>query len=107
MEYTLLGKSGIEVSRICMGCMGFGDTGLGMHKWTLDLEESRKIIAHGFENGINFFDTALSYQGGSSEQYVGRILRDMAPRDQYVVATKFLPITKAELDEGVSGREHI
>ena len=89
MLYTRLGNSDLNVSRICMGCMGFGDAEAGMHRWTLAEDDSRAIIRYALEKGINFFDTAISYQGGTSEQYVGRALRDMARREDIVVATKF------------------
>ena len=107
MKYTKLGKSDLTVSRVCMGCMGFGDPGQGQHSWTLDEEHSREIIRHGLEAGINFYDTAIAYQSGTSEQYVGRALRDFAKRDEVVVATKFLPRTQEEIADGVTGQEHI
>ncbi len=107
MKYTRLGRSDLTVSRICMGCMGFGDAGHGQHAWTLDEEHSREIIRHGLEKGINFFDTAIAYQSGTSEQYVGRALRDYAKRDEVVVATKFLPRTPEEIDGGITGQQHI
>ncbi len=107
MKYTALGNSDLKVSRICMGCMGFGDAGSGQHSWTLDEEHSREIIKKGLELGVNFFDTAIAYQGGTSEQYLGRALRDFARRDEVVVATKFLPRTQEEIAAGVSGQQHI
>ena len=107
MQYTKLDHSDLTVSRICMGCMGFGDPSNGQHSWTLDEEHSREIIRHGLELGINFFDTAIGYQSGTSEQYVGRALRDFAKRDEVVVATKFLPRTQEEIENGVSGQQHI
>ncbi len=107
MKYTKLGKSDLTVSRICMGCMGFGDAGQGQHVWTLDEEHSREIIRHGLETGINFYDTAIAYQSGTSEQYVGRALRDFAKRDEVVVATKFLPRTQDEIESGITGQQHI
>ena len=107
MKYTKLGNSELNVSRICMGCMGFGDAKNGQHSWTLDEEHSREIIKHGLELGINFFDTAISYQSGTSEQYVGRALKDFAERDRVVVATKFLPRTPEEIAAGVTGQQHI
>ena len=90
-----------------MGCMGFGDAQNGQHSWTIDESHSREIIQRGLELGVNFFDTAIGYQSGTSEQYVGRALRDFAKRDQVVVATKFLPRTNAEIEAGISGQEHI
>lgn len=107
MKYTKLGASDMTVSRICMGCMGFGDATNGQHSWTIDEEHSRAIIKHGLEMGINFFDTALAYQSGTSEQFLGRALRDFAKRDDVVVATKFLPRTNEEIEAGISGQEHI
>jgi len=107
MEYTQLGNSDLTVSRICMGCMGFGDPEMGQHSWVLGEKESRDIIHYGLENGINFYDTAIAYQGGSSERYVGQALRDMAKRDDVVVATKFLPRTKLQIAEGLSGKQAI
>ena len=107
MKYTKLGNSDLNVSRICMGCMGFGDPGRGQHSWTLDEEHSREIIKRGLELGVNFYDTAIGYQSGTSEQYVGRALRDFAKREDVVVATKFLPRTAEEIEAGVSGQQHI
>lgn len=107
MKYAKLGTSDLTVSRICMGCMGFGDASRGQHSWTVDEETSRSIIRLGLERGINFFDTAIAYQSGTSEQYLGRALRSLAKRDDVVVATKFLPRTNEEIAAGVSGQEHI
>ncbi len=107
MKYTKLGNSDLNVSRICLGCMGFGDSGRGQHSWTLDETHSRAIIRRALELGVNFFDTAIAYQSGTSEQYVGRALRDFAKRDEVVVATKFLPRTPQEIAAGISGQRHI
>lgn len=107
MQYTRLGNSDLKVSRICMGCMGFGDAGNGQHSWTVDEEHSRGIIKRGLELGINFFDTAIAYQSGTSEQYLGRALRDYAKREDVVVATKFLPRTQEEIEKGITGQQHI
>ena len=107
MEYTKVGKSDLMVSRICMGCMGFGDAKNGQHSWTLDEEHSREIIRRGLELGVNFFDTAIGYQSGTSEQYLGRALRDYAKREDVVVATKFLPRTQEEIAVGITGQQHI
>lgn len=107
MEYTKLGNSDLTISRICMGCMGFGESGNGQHSWTVDEEDSRKIIKKGLELGINFFDTAIAYQSGTSEQYLGRAIRDFANRDDVVIATKFLPRTNEEIEAGISGQKHI
>ncbi len=107
MKYTKLGMTDLNVSRICMGCMGFGDPKNGQHTWTLGEEDSREIIRHGLEMGINFFDTAIGYQSGTSEQYLGRALKDFAKRDEVVVATKFLPRTAEEIEADISGKQHI
>ena len=107
MKYTKLGNSDLNVSRICMGCMGFGDAQNGQHSWTLDEAHSREIIKRGLELGVNFYDTAIAYQSGTSEQFVGRALRDFAKRDEVVVATKFLPRTPADIEAGITGQQHI
>lgn len=107
MEYVSLGLSDLKVSRICMGCMGFGAAGDGQHSWTLNEKCSREIIKRGLELGVNFYDTAIAYQSGTSEQYVGRALKDFAKRDEVVVATKFLPRTKEEIESNISGQQHI
>ena len=107
MEYVKLGNTDLNVSRICMGCMGFGDPKNGMHTWTLSEKESLEIITNGLDNGINFFDTAIGYQNGTSEQYVGKAIREYANREDVVVATKFLPRTEEEIKNGVTGQQHI
>lgn len=107
MEFTKLGTSDLSVSRICLGCMGFGDPAAGQHSWTVGEEATREIVKRALDAGVNFFDTAIAYQGGTSEQYLGRALRDFAHRDDVVVATKFLPRTADEIAEGVSGQQHI
>lgn len=90
-----------------MGCMGFGDAARGQHSWTIDEEHSREIIKCGLELGVNFYDTAIAYQSGTSEQYVGRAIRDFAKREDVVIATKFLPRTPEEIEQGISGQQHI
>ncbi|MDD3403357.1 MAG: aldo/keto reductase [Hespellia sp.] len=107
MKYINLGKSDLKVSRICMGCMGFGNSQAGQHSWTVDERQTREIVKYGLEEGINFFDTAIAYQNGTSEQFVGRALRDFAHRKDYVIATKFLPRSQDEIDAGISGQQHI
>lgn len=107
MQYTILGNSELNVSRICMGCMGFGDAKNGQHSWTIDEEHSREVIKRGLELGINFFDTAIAYQSGTSEQYLGKALWDYARRDDVVVATKFLPRTQEDIEKGITGQQHI
>jgi len=88
MQYTRLGPTGLSVSRICLGCMTYGEPGRGAHPWTLDEAASRPLLRQAVELGINFFDTANAYSDGSSEKIVGRALRDFARRDEIVVATK-------------------
>ena len=107
MQYVQLGNSDLRVSRICLGCMGFGDTEAGQHSWTVGEDETRVIVKRALDAGINFFDTAIAYQGGTSERFVGRALRDFARREDVVVATKFLPRTADEIAAGVSGQQHI
>ncbi len=88
MEYVNLGSTGLKISRICLGCMTYGDPGRGTHEWTLPEDESRPFIARALELGINFFDTANVYSAGSSEEILGRALNSMVPRESVVVATK-------------------
>jgi len=88
MQTTRLGRTGLQVTRLCLGCMTYGDPALGAHPWTLPEEASRTLIRQAVEAGINFFDTANIYSNGSSEEIVGRALRDFARRDEIVVATK-------------------
>ncbi|MBR3457627.1 MAG: aldo/keto reductase, partial [Selenomonadaceae bacterium] len=107
MKYTRLGNSDLNVSRICLGCMGFGNAATGQHSWTVDEEASRSIIRHALELGINFFDTAIAYQNGTSEEYLGRAVKDFTQRDKVVIATKFLPRSSEEIAAGVTGQAHI
>lgn len=114
MEYIKLGKSDLSVSRFCMGCMGFGEAAVndgkvaaGRHSWTLGYEDSKAIIRYALEQGINFFDTAAAYSAGTSEEYVGRILREETNRDQYVIATKFMPRTAEEMEAGLNGHDYV
>lgn len=107
MKYIKLGNSDLNVSRICLGCMGFGDVEKGMHKWTLDEKKSAEIIKVALDYGINFFDTAVAYQNGTSEKYLGSAIRKFTKREDVVIATKFLPRTQDEINKGISGREHI
>jgi len=88
MEYVRLGSTGLEVSRICLGCMTFGDAARGTHSWTLDEQASRPLIKQALELGINFLDTANTYSDGTSEEIVGRAIRDFVKRDEIVLATK-------------------
>lgn len=88
MEYARLGNTGMQVSRICLGCMSFGGDAKWMHQWTLNEEDSRAIIKKALDLGINFFDTANVYSLGMSEEILGRAIRDFARRDEMVIATK-------------------
>ncbi|MEX2138502.1 MAG: aldo/keto reductase [Pirellulales bacterium] len=103
MEYVQLGTSGLKVSRLCLGCMSYGVPERGAHPWTLDEEQSRPFISRALELGINFFDTSNSYSDGTSEEIVGRALRDFAKRDEVVIATKvFFPMRKDANARGLS-----
>jgi len=103
VKYRKLGRTGLEVSAICLGCMSFGDPGRGNHPWSLDEETSRPFIRQALELGVNFFDTANAYSLGSSEEIVGRALRDFADRDEVVVATKvFMPMRDTRNAVGLS-----
>lgn len=99
MEYTKLGNTGMDVSRICLGCMGFGNAARWVHKWVLNEENSRPIIQKALELGINFFDTANVYSIGVSEEILGRVLKDFAKRDEVVIATKL----HGKMREGPNG----
>jgi len=103
MQYTKLGKTGLDVSRLCLGCMTYGLPDRGTHPWTLDEETSRPFLRRALELGINFFDTANAYSDGTSEEIVGRALRDFAKRDEVVLATKvFFPWRKGPNGGGLS-----
>ena len=99
MEYARLGSTGMVVSRICLGCMGFGDAEHWVHKWVLNEEASRPIIRKALDLGINFFDTANVYSIGVSEQILGRALKDFVNRDEVVIATK----VHGKMREGPNG----
>jgi 1-deoxyxylulose-5-phosphate synthase len=88
MDYVKLGSTGLDVSRICLGCMTYGAPNRGTHTWTLDEDKSRPYIRRAVELGVNFFDTSNSYSDGSSEEILGRALRESARRDEVVIATK-------------------
>ncbi len=94
MQYTKLGHTGLDVSPICIGCMGFGDPSRGYPAWSLDEEASRPLIRHAVEAGINFFDTANLYSNGSSEEILGRALKEFTNRDAVVIATKLSAPTR-------------
>jgi aryl-alcohol dehydrogenase-like predicted oxidoreductase len=99
MEYVKLGNTGLDVSRLCLGCMGFGVAERWIHQWVLDDEKSRPIIKKALELGINFFDTANVYSIGTSEEILGRALKDFANRDEIVLATK----VHGQMHEGPNG----
>lgn len=99
MEYTRLGSTGMKVSRICLGCMGFGDSTRWIHKWVLNEEDSRPVIKKALELGINFFDTANVYSIGASEEILGRALKDFSKRDEVIIATK----VHGKMREGPNG----
>lgn len=99
MEYVKLGNTGLDVSRLCLGCMGFGDANKWIHSWVLDEANSRPIIQRAVEMGINFFDTANIYSIGASEEILGRALKDYANRDEIVIATK----VHGRMHEGPNG----
>ena len=88
MEYIKLGKSDLSVSRLCAGCMGFGDTKTNFHAWTLDAEQSETLVRRALDLGINFFDTANIYSAGTSEEYLGRAIRNNIARNRVILASK-------------------
>lgn len=88
MEYTRLGRTGLKVSKLCLGCMTYGEPQRGAHEWTLPEDASRPLIRQAIESGINFFDTANIYSDGTSEEILGRAMRDFARREEVVIATK-------------------
>jgi 1-deoxyxylulose-5-phosphate synthase len=103
MDYVRLGKTGLKVSPLALGCMTFGEPGRGGHEWTLPEAESRPLIQAALETGINFFDTANGYSAGNSEEILGRALADFARRDEVVIATKvFAPMRKGPNAGGLS-----
>ena len=105
MQYTNLGSSGLKVSRLCLGCMGFGTP--AWREWVLPEEPSRVILKRAVELGINFFDTADFYSAGEGEAVLGRALRDFTTRDQAVIATKVFYPTRAGVNERGLSRKHI
>ncbi len=103
MDYVKLGSTGLDVSRVCLGCMTYGEPARGAHAWTLDEQTSRPLIRQALELGINFLDTANFYSLGSSEEIVGRAIRDFARRDEIVLATKvFMPMRPGPNGRGLS-----
>lgn len=103
MKYRKLGRTGLDVSPICLGCMSYGASDRGAHPWSLDEDTSRTFIRQALDAGINFFDTANAYSDGTSEEFVGRALADMARRDEIVLATKvFMPMRTGPNGGGLS-----
>jgi aryl-alcohol dehydrogenase-like predicted oxidoreductase len=103
MDYLNLGKTGLKVSRLCLGCMTYGVPERGAHPWTLGEEQSRSFFARALELGINFFDTSNSYSDGTSEEILGRAVRDLMRRDEVVLATKvYFPLRKDPNARGLS-----
>lgn len=103
MKYTRLGKTGLEISALCLGCMSYGEPKRGPHAWTLPEEESRPFIQKAIEEGINFFDTANGYSAGSSEEILGRAIKDFGDRDDVVIASKvFMPMRRGRNAVGLS-----
>lgn len=88
MQYTKLGNSQIEVSKLCVGCMSFGKPSADFHEWTLSSEGTEKVVGHALDLGINFFDTANTYSHGTSEEYLGKALKNLAQRDKVIIASK-------------------
>ena len=88
MDYVRLGKTGLKVSRLCLGCMTYGVPERGGHSWTMPEEQSRPLIKQAIDLGINFLDTANNYSDGTSEEFVGRAVKDFGKRDDFVIATK-------------------
>ncbi len=103
MKYTRLGKTGLEISALCLGCMSYGEPQRGPHAWTLPEEQSRPFIQKAIEEGINFFDTANGYTAGSSEEILGRAIKDFGNRDDVVIASKvFMPMRRGRNAVGLS-----
>ena len=103
MKYVKFGQTGLDVSRICLGCMTYGVPDRGAHPWTLDEDASRPLIRQAVEAGINFFDTANAYSDGTSEEIVGRALKDFTRREETVIATKvFMRTRKGPNGAGLS-----
>ncbi|MBF8378565.1 aldo/keto reductase [Alicyclobacillus mali] len=107
MQYVRLGKTGLEVSRICLGCMSYGDPERGTHSWVLREEEARPFLRKALDLGINFFDTANVYSLGASEEILGRALRDFVRRDEVVIATKVHGRMRPGPNGGGLSRKHI
>ena len=107
MEYRKLGHSNLEVSRLCLGCMSFGDPGSNYHAWTLNAQESELLVKQALDLGLNFFDTANVYSAGTSEEYLGRAIRNNVARDKVVLASKVYfndgKLSKAAIQREIEG----
>jgi aryl-alcohol dehydrogenase-like predicted oxidoreductase len=107
MQYVKLGDSNLQVSRVCLGCMSYGDPSRGEELWSLDEQASRPLLKRALDAGVTFFDTAASYSGGSSEEIVGRALIDFARRNEIVLATKMFCSIRPSPPEAASTRQAI
>lgn len=107
MEYIKLGKSDLKVSRICLGCMGFGNIETSHHKWVIDYPQTKEIIKCALDKGINFFDTAPVYAEGTSEEFLGRAIQELTKRENVVIATKIFPRTSEAYEKGISGQQWV
>ena len=106
MEYVRLGNTGLHVSKICTGCMSFGDPKKWIHNWVLEEEDARKIIKKALDSGVNFFDTANCYSVGVSEEILGRAIKDFAKREDVIIATKiFIKMREGPNGGGLSRKE--
>lgn len=107
MEKRQFGQTGLYVSDVCLGCMGFGEAASGMHAWTVDYSTSARLIHVAQDLGVNFFDTAMSYQNGTSEEFVGRALKENNSREKSVIATKFMPQSITQLYPDLAPKDYI
>ena len=107
MELRKFGLTDLMVSQVCLGCMGFGEANSGMHAWAVDYPTSARLIHEAQALGINFFDTAMSYQNGTSEEFLGRALKENKSRSQSVIATKFMPQIHSQLYPDLSPKAYI
>lgn len=107
MEKRQFGQTDLYVSDVCLGCMGFGEAASGMHAWTVDYPTSAQLIHAAQDLGVNFFDTAMSYQNGTSEEFVGRALKENNSREKSVIATKFMPQSITQLYPDLAPKDYI
>lgn len=107
MEKRQFGQTDLYVSDVCLGCMGFGEANSGMHAWTVDYPTSARLIHAAQDLGVNFFDTAMSYQNGTSEEFVGRALKENNSREKSVIATKFMPQSITQFYPDLAPKDYI